>query len=299
MEELLNTKQASEILKVNEKKIYVLAQQGKIPATMVTGKWLFPKNKLEKFIEEKSDENLSTARKIDYSKTILGSGSDDPTIDLIHTCFPDFDKNYNFFYSRLGSFGGLDLLKNRGCDISFSHIYDDKSDDYNFSFLSNKFNINDVIVVNLFYRNIGFVYKKDLKIKDFKDLIKHNLNFINRQKGSGIRNYIDLLIENENISKTDIRGYDDEVNTHNDVGIKIITSSKEIGIATEHISKVYNLNFNFLQKERFDVIIPKESFFEKKVQKFINLIQYDNFKNNILNFKGYDTNDTGKILFSK
>ncbi len=38
----LSVRQAAEYLQVNEKKIYALASEGKIPGTKITGKWLFP-----------------------------------------------------------------------------------------------------------------------------------------------------------------------------------------------------------------------------------------------------------------
>ncbi|HOV14403.1 MAG TPA: substrate-binding domain-containing protein [Spirochaetota bacterium] len=297
MDDFLNTKQASELLKVNEKKLYVLAQQGKVPATMVTGKWLFPRKKLEEYIESRASENLITIKKVDYDKIILGSGSDDPTIELIESSFLSFDRDYNFFYSRIGSFNGLELLKNNCCDISFSHIYDYSSNKFNFTFLEKKFDINKIVVINLFHRNIGFVYKKDADIDNFSDIVKNRLNFINRQAGSGIRSYVDFLIKNENLKSEDIIGYSDEVKTHNEIGLKILFSNKDVGIATEHIAHLFNLNFKFLQNERFDLIISKDSFFEKKIQRLIDLIRLESFKNKVLGFKGYDIKETGKVIF--
>ena len=39
----LSVKQTASYLQLNEKKIYELANQGTIPATKVTGKWMFPR----------------------------------------------------------------------------------------------------------------------------------------------------------------------------------------------------------------------------------------------------------------
>ena len=172
MEEFLSTKEISKLLNINEKKIYILAQQGKIPATMVTGKWLFPKNLVTKFIEGSANENLATNNKVNLNKTILGAGSDDISIDIIENSFSSYDKEHNFFYSRIGSFNGLKLLKQNICDFSFSHIYDKINKRYNFSFLNTQFDIDNIVVINLLYRNIGFVYKGNLDIDNFKKIIQ-------------------------------------------------------------------------------------------------------------------------------
>ena len=42
--EMLNTKELAEYLNINEKQVYKLIQDKKIPATRITGKWTFPKH---------------------------------------------------------------------------------------------------------------------------------------------------------------------------------------------------------------------------------------------------------------
>jgi len=42
MKKLLSTKEAARFLAVNEKMIYSLVAEKGLPATKITGKWLFP-----------------------------------------------------------------------------------------------------------------------------------------------------------------------------------------------------------------------------------------------------------------
>ncbi|MGM0643432.1 MAG: helix-turn-helix domain-containing protein, partial [Thermodesulfobacteriota bacterium] len=44
MTELLSTKEVARFLKINEKMVYTLVNEKGLPATKVTGKWLFPMN---------------------------------------------------------------------------------------------------------------------------------------------------------------------------------------------------------------------------------------------------------------
>ncbi len=38
----MNVRQVARYLQINEKKVYALVNEGRIPATRLTGKWLFP-----------------------------------------------------------------------------------------------------------------------------------------------------------------------------------------------------------------------------------------------------------------
>ena len=49
--ELLSTKQVAQFLDVNEKMVYALVAEKALPATKVTGKWLFPRHLVEQWIE--------------------------------------------------------------------------------------------------------------------------------------------------------------------------------------------------------------------------------------------------------
>ncbi len=46
----LSARDAPLILGINEKKVYALAQAGKLPGTKVTGKWLFLRKELDELL---------------------------------------------------------------------------------------------------------------------------------------------------------------------------------------------------------------------------------------------------------
>ena len=67
----MNVKQVAEYLHLNEKKIYALVNEGQIPATKITGKWMFPRELIDRWMLDSTHGGLLTDR------LILG-GSDDP-----------------------------------------------------------------------------------------------------------------------------------------------------------------------------------------------------------------------------
>src|SRR5499433_2402974 len=50
MPDLLNTDEAAEYLRLSERKLYELVANGAVPCTKVTGRWLFPKAALDRWL---------------------------------------------------------------------------------------------------------------------------------------------------------------------------------------------------------------------------------------------------------
>ena len=50
MADLLTTEEAADYLRLSERKLYELVANGAVPCTKVTGKWLFPKAALDRWL---------------------------------------------------------------------------------------------------------------------------------------------------------------------------------------------------------------------------------------------------------
>ena len=50
-EEMLNTREVAQYLGIHEKQVYALIKAKRIPATRITGKWIFPKKLIDEWIE--------------------------------------------------------------------------------------------------------------------------------------------------------------------------------------------------------------------------------------------------------
>ncbi len=59
MKEMLTTKEVAEYLSINEKQVYRLIKEKKIPATRITGKWLFPKNVIDEWVMASARESVN------------------------------------------------------------------------------------------------------------------------------------------------------------------------------------------------------------------------------------------------
>ncbi len=86
-------------------------------------------------------------------------------------------------------------------------------------------------------------------IRTFADLTVEGVKLINRQEGSGTRVLIDHNFQKLGIAGTKIDGYENEVFTHFEVGLSIISKEADVGIATSAIAKLLGLGFVPLHKK--------------------------------------------------
>ena len=61
-QEMMNTKEVAAYLGVHEKQVYVLIKAQRIPATRVTGKWVFPKHLVDEWIASNATKGFVEAR---------------------------------------------------------------------------------------------------------------------------------------------------------------------------------------------------------------------------------------------
>ena len=302
-EEMMSTKEVAKYLSIHEKHVYLLIRAKKIPATRVTGKWLFPKKLIDDWINSSAKSALEQAtqktRKIEGA--FLASGSNDPILDMLHTYMKKSYPEFYIFSANTGSTDGLKALNQGYTDIAWSHLLDPKSGEYNIPFLSNFLPQVNPVVVNLFHRDLGFVVapKNPFRIRGFKDLTQKGVRLINRQKGSGTRVLLDHHLKKLQIPTSKIQGYEREVYTHFEVGLAILSKEADVGIATIAVTKFLGLPFIPITQESFDMILDRSTFFQKGIQAFIEILNSQGFRNRIEKLGSYDFKNSGKILYSK
>ena len=108
-------KQVAEYLHLNEKKVYTLVGEGKIPATKVTGKWLFPRHLIDQWMLESSHGGVLTDR-------MILAGSDDPLIyGAVMQLANEIQARALISYTCTGTQLGLSLLARHRADVCGMH----------------------------------------------------------------------------------------------------------------------------------------------------------------------------------
>ena len=298
---MLSTKEIAEYLSINEKQVYRLIKEKKIPATRITGKWLFPKGLIEEWVVNSARESVSIPKKTSAEKQVVIAGSNDIALELLVKNTNLLHPEYTVSISNVGSLAGLIALKNGNCHIAASHLLDLDTGEYNATFIKKHFPELKVVILNLAHREQGLVVKKGnpLGIKSLSDLVEKKANFVNRQEGSGTRVLLDFRLKEDGINAADIQGYNKVAHAHMDVALEIFSGSADAGIAIFTAARLLGLDFIPLATERFDLIIPSDIFKSETVKALREVLKSEEFKSNMARMGGYEIRDTGKIMYER
>jgi len=297
--EMFTTKEVAEYLNINEKQVYKLIKDSTIPATRITGKWLFPKQLIEEWIITNARKSISTPAPKALEHQIVIAGSNDLALELLIKNANLKRPNCTFSISNVGSLAGLIALKNGNCHIAASHLLDLETGEYNGSFIKKHFPELKIILMNLIHREQGLIVKKGnpLGIKTIKHLANKKLVFVNRQEGSGTRVLLDYRLRENGIDPSEIPGYSRIAYTHMEVALEVFSGSANAGIGIFAAARTLGLDFIPLAKERFDLVIPAEHYGTQTVKTMLEVLNSEEFKSDVVKMGGYEVQDTGKIIY--
>ena len=297
--EMMDTREVAEYLNINEKLVYKLLKEKKIPGTRVTGKWTFPRRLIDEWVIESAKENIGLKNKPKELKDhIVIMGSNDFTIELLsHELSKKFPE-YSLSFSNIGSLAGLIALSRGNSHIAGCHLFDPDTAQYNVPYISRYLPGIRNTVINLAYRDIGLMVKpgNPLNIVSLKDLSRPAIKIINRQQGSGTRVLLDYELKKMGIEPNHVDGYEKEVNTHFEVAMAVVSGNADVGLGILSAAKMLNLTFIHLTNEQYDFVIPRENLSAQSIISLIAVIRSPEFKESINQMGGYDTKDTGKVM---
>jgi putative molybdopterin biosynthesis protein len=297
--QFLSTKEVAQFLDVNEKMIYTLVSEKGLPATKITGKWLFPKHLVEQWIESHTINYPETIEHLPpYQGLLIIAGSNDPLLEKTLSLFNRINPDHIAVFGNLGSMGGLQALRKGLCHMASSHLLQDNEEEYNFEFARQELD-RAPVMVNFCRREQGIIVQKNnpQKIMGVKDLARPDIHIVNRSVGTGTRLLFDKELKKAEINADAIAGYDREVQRHMDVGLEVLSGQADAGPGIRYVASLLDLDFISLRWERYDLLIAKERFFDKGIQIFLGMLHEETFRNTAETLPGYDLRDTGKMVF--
>jgi putative molybdopterin biosynthesis protein len=228
--------------------------------------------------------------------SIFAIGSHDMSLDILAQYLAQYERR--MVSANVGSQGGLAAIRRGEAHIAGTHLLDPETGEYNIRYIREYLPDTRVRLMSWVGRDQGLMVKKGnpKKISNVDDLMRGDVVFINRQRGSGTRVLLDYHLKKLGIPSEKITGYEMEEYTHLGVAVAVQSNRADCGMGIAAAAKSLNLDFIPLYKERYDLIIPKIFLEDDLLTPLFELLKNEEFRQEISRMAGYDVLDMGKII---
>ena len=298
MSRLLSTREVAEMLGIHEKKVYSLINEQGLPATKVTGKWLFPKHLVDQWVENNTVNYPKSGGYLLKSPSLfVVAGSNDVLLERSLGLFMRLFPEYTPVFGNVGSKGGLRTLRQNLCHMATSHHVQEDEEDLNFTYLEQEMD-SQPAVVNFAMRQQGLMVPRGnpKQINAVRD-ITGQTRVVNRSLATGTRLWFDKALNREGLQPESIPGYDREVQSHLEAGLEVLSGNADLAPGIRAVTDMLGLDFVPFHWERFDLLIGKEKFFDRNIQSFLGMLHEQDFRNLAAELPGYDLNQSGKMVY--
>jgi molybdate-binding protein/DNA-binding transcriptional regulator YhcF (GntR family) len=232
-------------------------------------------------------------------QTLRFAGSHDPAVSLLAAAFGEIAPGWTLAVRFSGSLGGLMALAQGEAELAGCHLWDQASDSYNRAFVEHVLPGQPVALLTLAHRRLGLITPagNPQGIASLADLARPGLRFINRQRGSGTRVWLDEQLHAAGVDVAAIAGYDVEVATHSAVAEAVAAGQAGVGLGIEAAALASGLGFVPLASERYDLAIPEAVWEQPAVQALARWLGSGAAKAAINALGGCDTTETGRVVW--
>ena len=290
----MTVKQVAAYLQVNEKKIYSLVSEGKIPASKLTGKWLFPSDLVDQWLLESSHGGLLTDR-------IVVAGSDDPLLfRAITQVANSLQSRALISYTATGSQLGLSLLAQRRADVCGIHWGPADESHWRHPALIRQFvQAGDWVLVRLYRREQGLIVSPGLWTAQIsvEELFGHQVRWVDRQEGAGSHRFLQELIARHELDPAD-RRITGRASTEREAASLIAMGQAEVGAGVRAAAAEFGLDFIPIGWEAFDLALHWGIFFRRLFQELLDYLRSADCRRQANMLGGYDLTELGTLVWS-
>ncbi len=290
--ELLTTVEAARYLRLKERKLYELVAEGTIPCTKVTGRWLFPRGELDRWLSASltRPEGLVPAE----PPPIVG-GSHDPLLEWALR-----ESGATLATLPEGSERGLERLIAGEVVAAAIHLHPLEGDaDANIDAVRSTGALHDAVLIAFARREQGLLVApgNPLNLTSVTDVVDRRARLAMRPKGAGAQLLLLGMLRRAGIKHEQLV-LGPVCPTGNDIGQAVRAGRADCGVATRSVAQTANLDFVPFAWERFDLLLRQRDYFRPPLQALFKFLRMPAFAARAREFGGYDLTDTGFVRYA-
>jgi excisionase family DNA binding protein len=291
MPELLTTDEAAEYLRLSERKLYELVASREVPCSKVTGRWLFPRAALDRWVSAGLIAPAGLARTA--TPAIVG-GSHDPLLEWALR-----ESHSGLASLPEGSEEGLRRLTRGEVMIAAIHLHRLEGDDEtaNLEAVADAAGLHDGVVLGFARREQGILVApgNPLGLRDIASIAMAGARMAQRPAGAGAQLLLVALLARAGIGLNELKLAKPAFATGPDTAQALRAGRIDCGIATRAVALAAGLDFVPLAWERFDLVLRQRDYFMPGPQALFNFMREASLRDRAAELGGYDISDAGAV----
>ncbi|WP_233863925.1 substrate-binding domain-containing protein [Paraburkholderia adhaesiva] len=154
------------------------------------------------------------------------------------------------------------------------------------------------VLLHLTRRKQGlFVVRGNPKhITGLSDLARADVRFVNRQRGSGTRMLIDLLLTGIGVDPERVNGYASSELTHSAIAAFVASGVADVGFGVEPAAHHFGLDFVPIADEDYYFACDRDKIEREPLFSVLKLLRSGAFRQVVAHLEGYDPAECGKVV---
>ncbi len=275
----LTTREAADLLRVKERKVYELAARGEIPHRRITGKLLFPRARLLAWID--GDEAA------DGERPMVLTGSHDPLLDwAVRESGSSLSTRFN------GSLDGLHWFAAGQAALAGLHI--PEKGEWNIAAVAD-LGVDGCVLIAWAVRARGLIVSERLGgiVQGPADI--RGRRVVRRQPGAGADMLLADLLAGVGLSDYDVQSAGEMARTESDAAAQVASGEADAALGIEAMARQYRLPFVPLVEERFDLLIDRYYYFSAPVQTLLDFARGEALQRKARSLGGYSLDGIGSV----
>jgi excisionase family DNA binding protein len=290
MPHLLTTDEAAVYLRLSERKLYELVANGAVPCTKVTGKWLFPRAALDRWLVA----GLVLPALAQAPAPPIVGGSHDPLLEWALR-----ESGSGLASLPEGSEAGLRRLARGEITAAAIHVHRLDGDDEaaNLDAVAEAPGLHDVVVIACARREQGLVLApgNPLQVSDIAGVAALRARLALRPQGAGAQLLLLALLARAGLAFDALELVKPACPTGADIAQAVRSGRADCGIATRAVAQAAGLDFVPLTWERFDLALHQRDYFRPGLQALFKFVRTAAFRERAAELAGYDVSEAGDV----